>query len=77
MCQLKGDGPVADKDLHKVTEEQKLSIAFYSAGFDLAMQRKPVYYREAKAVIWGLEKAKHFIEQNPHEVIVATDHSPL
>ena len=75
LCQLKN--PVEDADLSKVKDEDKLTIAFYSASFDLCMQRRPVYYREAKAVMWGLEKAKEFIERNPHTTVVATDHSPL
>ena len=75
LCQLRH--PVADEDLHKVPDENKLTIAFYSARFDDNMQQRPVYYREAKAIMWGLEKSKEFTEQNPHEVCVVTDHSPL
>lgn len=75
LCQLKS--PVQDEDLKKVKDEDKLTVAFYSSSFDPAMQRRPVYYREARAMIWGLEKSKEFTERNPHEVIVVTDHAPL
>ena len=75
LCQLRTE--VSDADLGKVKDEDKLTIAFYSASFDLSMQQRPVYYREAKAVIWALEKAKALIEQNPYPVVVATDHAPL
>lgn len=75
LCQLRTE--VSDTDLGKIKDEEKLTIAFYSASFDLSMQQRPVYYREAKAVIWALEKAKAIIEQNPYPVVVATDHAPL
>jgi hypothetical protein len=75
LCQLKH--AVDDADLHKVPDKDKLTIAFYSARFDARMQQRPVYYREAKAIMWGLEKSKEFTEQNPFEVCVVTDHSPL
>ena len=75
LCQLKR--AVDDADIHKVPDEDKLTIAFYSARFDARMQQRPVYYREAKAIMWGLEKSKEFTEQNPFEVCVVTDHSPL
>ena len=75
LCQLKN--PVKDSELHTVKDEDKLTIAFYSASFDLAMQQKPVYYREARAMIWGLEKAKEFLVRSAHETVVVTDHAPL
>ena len=75
LCQLRN--PVKDEDLHLVPDDDKLTIAFYSKSFDLAMQQRPVYYREAKAMFWGLEKSKEFLERNPHQTVVATDHAPL
>lgn len=75
LCQLRH--PVKDEDLKYVKESDKLPIAFYSASFDEAMQRRPIYYREARALIWGLEKTREFTERNPHEVVVVTDHAPL
>ena len=75
LCQLKH--PTKDEDLKKVKESDKLPIAFYSASFDEAMQRRPIYYREARALIWGLEKTREFTERSPHEVVVVTDHAPL
>ena len=75
LCQLKN--PVKDEDLKKVKESDKLPIAFYSASFNESMQRRPVYYREARAMIWGLAKTREFTERSPHEVVVVTDHAPL
>ena len=75
LCQLRH--PVEDSELHTVKDEDKLTIAFYSSSFDLAMQQKPVYYREARAMIWGLEKSKEFLERAHLETVVVTDHAPL
>lgn len=75
LCQLRH--PVKDSELHTVKDEDKLTIAFYSSSFDAAMQQKPVYYREARAMLWGLEKAKEFLEKAHLETVVVTDHAPL
>lgn len=75
LCQLRN--PTKDSELHTVTDEDKLTIAFYSSSFDAAMQQKPVYYREARAMLWGLEKSKEFLEKAHLETVVVTDHAPL
>ena len=75
LCQL--DGDYADKDIGSVPDDKKRIIAFYSAAHDDAMVKRPIYYREMRAMIFGLEKARQHLERSQHQVICVTDHCPL
>ena len=71
--------PVADDQLSTMggTSENKQIIAFYSSSFNPAMQRKPIYYREARAIIWAMEKTVEYTRRSEHQLVVCTDHQPL
>ena len=77
LCQL--DGDYEDKDIHSVPDEKKKIVAFYSAAHDAAMAtcRRPIYYREMRALIFGLEKARQHLERSQQQVVCVTDHCPL
>ncbi len=75
LCQL--DGNYADSEIQSVSDEKKRIIAFYSAAHDEAMAKRPIYYREARAMIFGLEKARRHLERSQHQVVCVTDHCPL
>jgi hypothetical protein len=81
LCQFQDDkGEVvalSDEEIQLVGDERKRTLAFYSAAFDDAMKKKPIFYREAKAMIWAMTKAKEFIDKCAHELVVVTDHQPL
>ena len=81
LCQFQNsDGEVvalSDEEIQVVGDERKRTLAFYSAAFDEAMKKKPVFYREARAMIWAMTKAKEFIDKCAHELVVVTDHQPL
>ena len=81
LCQFQNDkGEVvalSDEEIQVVGDERKRTLAFYSGAFDEAMRRKPVFYREARAMIWAMTKAKEFIDKCAHELVVVTDHQPL
>ena len=76
LVQISGDD-VKDQDLSKVPPERKQIVAFYSAAFDDAMARRPIYYREARAMIWSMGKAKRHLELSQHPIVMVTDHNPL
>ncbi len=78
-CLFQLKNPVDDEHLSKMggSNENKQIIAFHSASFNAAMQRKPIYYREARAIIWALEKTVHHTRRSEHQVVVCTDHQPL
>ena len=75
LMQIEGD--VKDEDIGKIPDERKKIVAFYSTGWDEAMQKRPVYYREARALVWALSKARRHLELSQHQVVVVTDHNPL
>jgi len=75
LCQVKGE--VKDEDLATLDRSRLQVVAFYSAGFDEAMQRRPVYYREARALIWAMGKAKRHLELSQQQIVLVTDHNPL
>ena len=75
LCQIEGE--VEDHDLAKLDRSRLKIVAFYSAAFDEAMQRRPVYYREARAMIWAMTKARRHLELSQHQIVLVTDHNPL
>ena len=42
---------IKDADIGKLKDHEKKVIAFYSAAWDEAMAKKPVYYREARGAL--------------------------
>ena len=52
-------------------------ISYHSQCLDSAMLKKPIYYKEAKAYVVGVERNAFHIECNQHEAVVLTDHMPL
>ena len=45
--------------LFQIKDGKKRIVAFYSASFDLSMQARPVYYKEARVIFWSLGKARY------------------
>ena len=41
------------------------------------MRRRPVYYREADALFWGVEMAAPYIDASPFPLTVRVDQQPL
>jgi len=59
------------------TSERKI-IRYMSTRFDQAMRDRPIFYKEAYAVIWSLAKCEPlYLRHNPFTAIVHTDHNPL
>eukprot|EP00939_MAST-03C_sp_MAST-3C-sp1_P004035 g4035.t1 len=52
-------------------------IAYHSKSWNAAMRRKPVYYREAAALFWGIDKARPYALSSPHTLVARMDHKPL
>ena len=72
LCQLTKE--IEDADIGKLQDHEKKVIAFYSAAWDEAMAKKPVYYREARALIWAMGKAKRHLECAQRETVLVSDH---
>ena len=71
------EGEVKDEDIGKISADRKKIVAFYSSAFNESMQKRPVYYREARALIWAMGKARRHLELSQHQVVLVTDHNPL
>lgn len=41
-------------------DKQRQPIAYYSKAWKATMRRRPVYYREAAALFWGIEKVRRY-----------------
>jgi hypothetical protein len=63
--------------LFQIKDGKKRIVAFYSASFDLSMQARPVYYKEARVIFWSLGKARYIISCSPIQTRVRSDHAPL
>ena len=71
------DKEVPDELFFRVKPEEKRVIKYMSAPYSPAMATKPVFYREAFALVSALKKARYFVMTNPFTVTVHTDHAPL
>ena len=63
--------------LFQIKDGKRRIVAFYSASFDLSMQARPVYYKEARVIFWSLGKARYIISCSPIQTRVRSDHAPL
>ena len=61
----------------KFALDNRSVIMYYSKAFDDTMRRRPVYYREADALITSVEKGSYYSEASPYPLLIRTDHSPL
>ena len=52
-------------------------ISWYSKAWTPAMRARPVYYREAEALYWGIGKVKFYAQAADHTLTVLTDQQPL
>jgi hypothetical protein len=52
-------------------------IRYCSKRFATSMEGKPPYYREARALLWGLQKCRLYFLRSRFPVIALTDHAPL
>ena len=57
--------------------DEKFIIAYYSKALDNSMLRRPIFYKEAWALIWGLDKSRMYSLSSNHPIIVKSDHRPL
>ena len=63
------DPPAPDYD--------KKVVRYISAAHNNAMLKRPVYYKEARAVVWALSKFRYHLDHSPLETFVHSDHAPL
>ena len=52
-------------------------IAWYSKAWNASQRARPVFYREAEALFWGIEKAKYYSESSAEPLFCETDQQPL
>ena len=57
--------------------KEKKVIKYMSKAFKQGQLSKPVYYKEALAIIWAMRKCQLYSMNSPHELTVFTDHCPL
>ena len=53
--------------------KEKSVVTWWSKAFDDCMRRKPVYYREADAIFWGIAKAAPYADATLAPLQVHTD----
>jgi len=58
-------------------EVEKRVIRYLSKKFNNTETRRPVYYREAQAIVWAISETRYYTDNSPHQVLVRTDHAPL
>jgi len=52
-------------------------VAFFSKLLDVYERNYEIYNKELFAVIWGLEKYRHHLEEYPHKIEIWSDHQNL
>ena len=63
--------------LYQQTEKDRKIICMWSKQWSDMMKKMPAYYRETKAWMNGVQKAKVYADYNHHPLICWTDHIPL
>ena len=52
-------------------------VAFASRKLNSTEMRYSAYERELLGIVWALGQWRHYIEQNPHKVVIQIDRTPL
>jgi transposase InsO family protein len=63
--------------LYQMIGGEKKILCMWSKQWTIAMSRMPAYYRETKAWMLGVEKARIYADYNHHPLLCWTDHIPL
>lgn len=56
---------------------QRLPIEYHSKKWSASMRHRPVYYREAGALFYGIEKARRYARMSPHPLTCRVDQASL
>ena len=59
------------------TSNPRKVIKYISKCFNEAMLKRPIFYREAYAMVYCLQQCRFYVECSSRAVIVQTDHMPL
>ena len=63
--------------LYQMIKGERRVICMWSKQWSASMRRMPAYYRETKAWMLGVEKARIYADYNHHPLVCWTDHIPL
>jgi hypothetical protein len=57
--------------------DEERPIAYYSHAFDATQRSWSPYCREFYGCVFGIDKARHYIDMSNHKVLLRTDHRPI